>query len=103
MKHVKLTPEQKLFRDKYEEATTAAGKELGYKRTPEQAEAAKRNVASNGNAAPADKGGKGGKGGKSGKTNGKGKTKRKCWYHLDGQVCPHGANCWNRADTPGHP
>ena len=79
----------------------AAGKQLGYKRTPEQAEAAKRNVAAN-SAAPADKGGKGGKGGKGDKS-GKGKPKKKCWYHLDGQVCPHGANCWDRANTPGHP
>ena len=96
---MKLSPDQKLKRDKYEEATIAAGKQLGYKRTPEQAEAAKRSVAANGNAAPADKGGKGGKGGKSGK----GKPKKKCWWHLDGQVCPHGAGCWDRDNTPGHP
>ena len=94
--HRGLTDSEKLDRNKAEQRLRAAGKPLGYKRSDKQAAAAARAVAE---AAPADGGKGGGKGGK-----GKGKSNNKCWHHLDKPgSCPHGQNCWFKANTPGHP
>ena len=90
--HRKLTDEEKLKRDRWEEAWIASGKKLPYERTEAHAAAAAKSV----EAAPG--------GGKGNKGKGKGKGEQKCWRFLvRGETCPCGKDCWHRANAPGHP
>ena len=98
-----MTDDEKLKRDRREEALIAAGKPLGYNRTEKQAAAAKANVKKNSSrpASPAPGGGGSGGGGKSG---GKGKDPNApCWNFTNDGKCSWGKNCKFRKNTPGHP
>ena len=86
-----MTDEEKLKRDKWEQAWIASGKTLPYDRTEAHAAAAAKSA----DGAP------GGPKGTKGK--GKGKGEQKCYRFMATKECPFGKDCWNRANTPGHP
>ena len=107
-----LSTKQRLMRDKYEENTLKAGKPLGYSRSAKQANAAAANVEAAGRSPSAGSGGKPrspspasqkgkGKGGKKGKPPAN--PKAPCKVFKETGKCSRGADCWFRANTPGHP
>ena len=111
-----MTDKQRMMRDQYEEKLLKAGKALGYARSAKQANAAAANVGNTGRSPSAGSGGKPrshspssqkGKGKKGKKGNGKGKppidTKKPCPSFKETGKCSRGADCWFRANTPGHP
>ena len=103
---MELSDKEKLNRDRWEEKTIAAGKDLPYRRSPEQAEKAKKNVAAN--PAPPKRSasqGSGKGGGRSGRKGGGkgGGGDQKCWHVMAGNPCPHGEKCRFRSTTPNHP
>ena len=107
--HRALTAEEKLKRDKYEEAKLKAGKSLGYERTTQQANAAAANVqASPTGGRPrstsSERRRAEGNGGGKGKAKGRGKGKDKvCRAFKDTGKCDRGKSCWFFATTTGHP
>ena len=86
-----MTDDEKLKRDKWEQAWVASGKMLPYDRTEAHAAAAAKTV----DGAPG--------GAKPTKGKGKGKGDQKCHRFMATKECPFGKDCWNRANTPGHP
>ena len=86
-----MTDQEKVKRDKWEQAWEASGRTLPYERTEAHAAAAAKNV----DGAPG--------GTKPTKGKGKGKSDGKCYRFMATKECPFGKDCWNRANTPGHP